>query len=394
MRLPPVSCASCPEPAVTIACHNVRVSSRREFLASACALLAGAGCIGRGGSSGAETFKSGFLEANQTLERHMTIVAHQGELPMLALSDFHVANGVTVTPQYVPSDDELQLRLAAGGFGTFDVIVVGGQALASMIALNQLEPLAGSLVPNLDALQSPFNDSPFDSGLQHSAPACYDVLGIAVSRNAPLQPASWSALFEMATKYPGSVVVPDRPNDVIGAILVTLGHAWDSDSTSDLNDAAQRLETLLPVLQIAGHKPPAASGHTTPPPVSARGQEPLAYMASSREYGTLRAGVRFLVPSEGTSVDVRSYCIPIYAPHPVAALAWINNWLEPSIEAGAARELRRAVPLSQARPLMHPGLVLNEAICPPLTALAKSIQPSYSADGTDRRARIWSELIV
>jgi hypothetical protein len=43
---------------------------------------------------------------------------------------------------------------------------------------------------------------------------------------------------------------------------------------------------------------------------------------------------------------------------------------------------------------MHPGLVLNEAICPPLTALASSVQPSYSAAGTDRRARIWSELIV
>ena len=47
----------------------------------------------------------------------------------------------------------------------------------------------------------------------------------------------------------------------------------------------------------------------------------------------------------------------------------------------------------QARPLMHPALVLNPAICPPLDALAKSIQPVYSSAGSDRRTQIWSELV-
>jgi spermidine/putrescine-binding protein len=115
-------------------------------------------------------------------------------------------------------------------------------------------------------------------------------------------------------------------------------------------------------------------------------------LARASAYRTAPAGMRFYVPAEGGALDVRSYCIPAYAPHPAAAHAWLENWLEPVVEAGSMSELQLPVPLVQARTLIDPSLLANEAICPPLPALANCIEPSISIDGAAQRAQIWSEL--
>ena len=121
------------------------------------------------------------------------------------------------------------------------MIIVSGDTLAYLVESQQVEPLARKLIPNLSALRPPFNDSPDDSGLRHDVPASYDIVGVAVSPVALIESESWTALFSLAERHPGRVVVPDDADDVIGAVLVSLGHAWDSDSNSDLDDAATRL---------------------------------------------------------------------------------------------------------------------------------------------------------
>ena len=135
------------------------------------------------------------------------------------------------------------------------MILVSGDTLAYLVDSEQVEPLARKLIPNLSALRTPFDDSPDDSGLRHDVPASYDIVGVAVSPVALIESESWNALFSLAERHPGRVVVPDDADDVIGAVLVSLGHAWDSDSNSDLDDAADRLGELFPALRVLGRRP-------------------------------------------------------------------------------------------------------------------------------------------
>ena len=90
---------------------------------------------------------------------------------------------------------------------------------------------------------------------------------------------------------------------------------------------------------------------------------------------------------------MRSYCIPIYAPHPVAAHAWLNEWLEPSVEAGAVAELQLPVPLEQARPLIDSDAGREPGHLP----AAAGAGPEHRAvdlgtTGQQRRDQIWAEL--
>ena len=42
------------------------------------------------------------------------------------------------------------------------------------------------------------------------------------------------------------------------------------------------------------------------------------------------SGIRFVVPKEGAVINMRSYCIPVLAPDPVTAHAWLNETLAPT----------------------------------------------------------------
>jgi spermidine/putrescine transport system substrate-binding protein len=368
----------------TCACQNGLVTSRREFLTAASLLLAGAACRRTGGSS-VETFPSSFVSpGNQTVELDLVIAAEPGHIAASTIDGFHAATKVTVSVRSLGAGDELLLRLAAGGLGQVDIALVDAATLAYMVEAGQAEPLARTLVPNRRLLDPPFDDSPFDSGLRHSVPVWYDLIGVAVSRRAAIASDTWESFFTLAERHPGRVVVPDRADEVIGAILTSLGHAWDSDSGGDLTDARGRLAELRPALHVLGTRvaPSTPSAHLPP----------LAQLVRGEPYRAPQPGTRFFAPGEGTAIDVRSYCIPIYAPHPVAAHAWLDHWLDPSTEVAAVDELHAPAPLVAAGAPLTSMLAHNQAIAPPPSVLAASIQPDISADGRQMRDQIWTEL--
>lgn len=360
-------------------------SSRRDFLLSASVLLAGAGCMGRGGSSGVETFGPGFIGSpEQTPEQNLNIVAFPREVSKAGVRRFVQRTGVRVNVAQSGPDDELLLRLAAGGYGEMDLVVVGADTVGYLVQTKQAEPIAGSLVPGRNQLQPPFSDPPYDSNTNHSIPVTYRIAGVAVVDGTPLEEVSWSEVFRLAELRPGSVAVPNDRDDVIGAVLVSLGHAWDSDSNGDLDDAAGRLHELRRVLRFIGFR---LLGESTQPTGF-----PLVTLTRSEPYLKPVRGRRFVVPTEGSAVEVRSYVIPAFSPHPVAAHAWLASWLDPHVQASAAFDLGVPIPLEAARPLLPESHVANEALCPPLGPLRRSIQPNISENGRLLRDQLWAGL--
>jgi len=108
------------------------VRTRRQFLASAGLLLAGTGCLGRGGSS-VETFGSGFISKDQPLEKSVSILSAGGEVPAFAISEFHERTGVAVHVETAGTDESLLLRMAAGGYGTYDLVMIGPDSLGYLV---------------------------------------------------------------------------------------------------------------------------------------------------------------------------------------------------------------------------------------------------------------------
>jgi spermidine/putrescine transport system substrate-binding protein len=356
-------------------------TSRREFLLSTTALFAAAGCgFGQSTNSGVENIGAAGARAKQTLDGELSLAVPQHALPRRIVSDFHDESGVRVRIQRVGTDEELLLGIGAGAAGFLDAVLVGDRVLKQLIDLNLVESLDRSLITGQDGISSPYNDPPIDGGMQHAIPQDLTPVGFAVLDAAPIRQDSWRGLFRLAVDYPGRVDVPNDAATVIGAVLVSLGHQWNSDDGGDLDEAAAELARVRPALIV----------RASPRPVAASGA--MAALGAGSTYRGVPAPVRFVVPVEGTAVRVRSWCIPILAPHPVSAHAWLANAITPTAAASWSLDLGLATPVEAVRSELPAALTDDPAVYPPAAAIPNIVYEDISADGLARREQIWSQV--
>jgi spermidine/putrescine transport system substrate-binding protein len=347
------------------------------MLVSGSMLLASA-CTRPGSSSAPQRFGTRLSGPNvQVLDRHLLLTLPNDAVDPATVSSFVASFGV-------------QTRVVPGRLtdltdvGRADIALVDDTTLASLISRKLVEPMDRNLVENRKLLLAPFDSPPYDRGNHHGVVKDYMCVGFAVSTGAvPSPPSTWRGFFRLATILPNRVAVPPDRDMVIGAALTAAGHDWNSSSSSDMNDAADILLPLRDDLVIAG----TPDRRELPVPMAAA-------LCFGQGFVAPRADVRFVVPAEGTLARARCYCIPLYAPDPVSAHAWLNHTLDPSIAAAETRFSERATPVGPAVYQLPASLLANEAVFPPALPQTPLTFSSVSPQGVDLRKQLWSQLLV
>ena len=348
--------------------------SRRGFLAAFPALLAAA-CSRPGSSAAPQTFATRGRNV-QVLDPDLRLAVPRRAMAPSSVTGFADRFGVDVT--FVPP-----LSAAQFARGTVDVVMVDQETLAGVIDQDQVEPIDKALVANRKLIGPPFDDPPFDRGNAHSVPKDYTVVGFAWAHRAGVRaPRTWAGLFRAAALLPHQVAVPDDPAVVVGAALVAAGHDWNSDSSSDLDDARAVLLPLRGLIEIEGT---VETGR-----LHGRG----AVIATGAGYAQPASGVRFVVPADGTVARPRLLCIPAFAPDPVSAHAWLNHVLDPLTAAADTEHTDRATPVQPAMYALPPALLATPAVFPPQVPPAPLTFLDISASGLEARADIWQEMVA
>ena len=355
-------------------------TSRREFLVAATALMAAGGCDLRGASDEIETVRPDEIAPEQMLDAELRLAVPGNSLAPISVHAFERRANVAVTTERVSRDIDLLRGLRAGATGSVDAVLVGSVVLAELVRREMVEPLEASLVRGRDALLPPFSDPAADPALRHSVPQDYTPVGIAALVGAPLEEPTWAGFFRLAGEFQGQVDVPDDPDLVLGAALAALGHDWNSNSDDQLQQAAELLEPLRGFLTVR------------PIPRRVAPSGALAALTPGARYRAAGRGVEFVIPEDGSVVLAQSWCIPIYAPHPVSANAWLAHAIDPVTAAGAVRATGLASPVDAARPLVGPRLLLDPAVYPPRGSMEQFTQPSGEPEAIAKRAAIWQEL--
>lgn len=347
------------------------------MLLSGSMLLAGA-CTRPGSETAPQRFGSRPSGPNvQVLDRRLVLALPPGDVAPTTISSYVDELGVKVT--VVPGRLDTLTDV-----GRVDVSLTDDITLAQLVSAKLVEPIDRSLVSNSKLLVPPFDNPSYDHGGRHSVPKDFVTAGFAVSTSdVPDPPSSWPQFFHLATTLPGRVAVPPDRDVVIGAALTAAGHDWNSSSSSDISDAADVLLPLRQDLIIAGSM------------VRNRLAAPIvAALCFGQGFTAPSAGVRFVVPAEGTLARARCYCIPLYAPDPVSAHAWLNHTLDPAVAAAETRYTHRATPVGPAVYQLAASLLANKAVFPPALPATPLTFASVSASGADLRADLWRELVA
>jgi spermidine/putrescine transport system substrate-binding protein len=345
------------------------------MLLSGSMLLAGA-CSRPGSSSAPQRFGTGLSGPNvQVLDRRILLTTPPDSIAPTTISSFVDALGVKVTVV----DGVLD---ALTDVGQADVALTDDVTLTTLIAQKLVEPLDRNLVANAKLLLTPFDSPPYDKGNRHSVPKDYVTAGFAVATGAVTKvPATWREFFHLAHTLPGRVALPPESDIVVGAALVAAGHDWNSTSSSDIADASDILLPIREDLVFEG----SMLRHSLPSPLAAA-------LCFGTGMVSPPAGVRFVVPADGTLARARCYCIPAYAPAPVSAHAWLNHSLEPGVAAAETRYTRHATPVGPAVYELPATMVANAAVFPPALPPTPLTFASVSPSGEAARSLLWRDL--
>ncbi len=321
-----------------------------------------------------------------------------------AIERFEAETGIHVRYDVYDSLETLEGKLLAGRSG-YDVVVPTNEPTFSrLIRAGALQPLDKGKLPHFAGLDPALMRRVESSDPRNRFGAIYlwgtTGLGLIEDRVRKLAPDApfdtWELLFkpdDARRIAPCGITLMDSATDVIPSVLHYIGRDPNSTDPEDLAAAEKILLGIRPFIRsfISGGAIEAlASGETCL--VLSYSGDMIQAAARAREAGRGIA-VRYVAPKEGAQLAFDMLAIPADAPHPDAALAFIDFLLRPDVMAGITDHVRYANAVPASRPMIRPDIAGDPSIYPPPEQMARFFTVSAIPAAAERaRSRMWARF--
>jgi putrescine transport system substrate-binding protein len=317
---------------------------------------------------------------------------------------FEKETGIKVKYDNYDSDDTLQAKLLAGSSG-YDIVVPTSNYMAKQIEAGVYQKLDKSKIPNLANLDPTLMKmiAEADPGNQYGVPWAYGTDGIgynvqaikkALGDNAPVD--SWALVLDPAnaSKLKGcGISILDQAVDVFASTLQYMHRDPNSTNPGDYQAAFDVLKKVRPYItqfNSSGYINDLANNDVC----VALGWSGDVGIASRRAAEAKRSyDIKFSNVKEGGLLWFDVMVVPKDAPHPEAAMKWINYISEPKTNAAITNEVFYPTANRAARQFVLPAVAQDHTVYPPDDVLSKmTLMRPLSADILRLENRLWARL--
>jgi spermidine/putrescine transport system substrate-binding protein len=236
---------------------------------------------------------------------------------------------LTTHETYYSSNDELLAKLNAGA-GGYDIIVPSQNAVAQLIQEGKLLKLDKALLPNLKYLDPTFLRPTYDPTGDYHVIKDFGITMFFWNHKVVTEhPKTMLDFYNLLTKYvhKGRTNILDGAEEVVPLALMALGLDPNTDKQSDFSTVSKFLLSIRPgvtTIDSSAYINDAIAGKI----ILSQGWngDVRRILQGRKTQGDLSAAI----PHKASEIWADNWCIPINAPHPVAAHAWINWLLTPS----------------------------------------------------------------
>ena len=321
-----------------------------------------------------------------------------------SLEDFTAATGIAVNYDVYDSNEVLEAKLFAGNTG-YDVVVPTAQPqLARQIEAGLHQKLDKSKIPNLANLDPVLMErvALADPGNEHAAIYQWGTNGFGyntamIAERMPDAPVgSWDMIFDpdVVAKFADcGVTMFDSPSEVIPVALNYLGHPPLSEDPAHLAEVEALLLSIRPHIKYF-HSSQYINDLANGDVCVAMGFSGDIIQAQARATEAENGNdIRYVIAEEGTVVWFDTLVIPVDAPNPDAAHAFINFMLEPQNIAAVTNFVAYANAVPASLEFVDPAISGDPQIYPTAEIQQKlfSLQP-VSADYERARTRLWTTV--
>jgi spermidine/putrescine transport system substrate-binding protein len=379
-----------------------RLNRRQALSLGGMAMLAaGAAACGGGstGSGGPQTGSGGSSNplAGKPLEDHLEIYNWSeyddpSTFKKFAKLPKEVKAGLTTHETFYSSNDELLAKLHAGGTN-YDIIVPSQNAVAELIQEKGLLALDKALLPNLKNLDPSFLKPSYDpTGDYHVIKDFGITMFFYNNKIVKEQPKTMHDFYEALPKYvsQGRTNLLDGAEEVVPIALMSLGMDPNTDSKSDFSQVKSFLMSIrkgVTTIDSSAYIDDAIAGKIL---MSQGWNGDVRRIVQGRKK---QGDITAVIPEQASEIWADNWCIPVSAPHPVAAHAWINWLLTPSTAVTEMNYHNYKIPIQSALDQMPASLKDD-----PLFNVPKKYTDNYhyilnvSPQVVEARTQIYSEF--
>jgi spermidine/putrescine transport system substrate-binding protein len=300
--------------------------------------------------------------------------------------------GMTTHETFYSSNDELLAKLHAGGTG-YDIIVPSQNAVAELIQEKGLMALDKALLPNLKNLDPSFLKPSYDpTGDYHVIKDFGITMFFYNHKIVNEQPQTMHDFYMALPKYvsKGRTNLLDGAEEVVPLALMSLGLDPNTTSQSDFSQVKSFLLAIrkgVTTIDSSSYINDAIAGKI----IMSQGWngDVRRIVQGRKKQGDITA----VIPHAASEIWADNWCIPVNAPHPVAAHAWINWLLTPSTAVTEMNYHNYKIPMASALAQLPPAL-RND----PMFNVPKSYTDNYhyilnvSPQVVETRTQIYSEF--
>jgi spermidine/putrescine transport system permease protein len=315
--------------------------------------------------------------------RELNLYIWSGYIAPETIRRFEQRHGVRVNLDLYDSNEALLAKVSAGNAG-YDILCPSNYIVEILLQQGRLRPLDHSALPHLANVDARFLDRPFDPGNRHSIPYVWGTAGIGYRRSRTGSVDSWAAMWD--PRFKGRILMLDDARESLGAALRWKGYSLNTTARGPLR-MAQRLlieqKPLVRTYNTSNYEDILLSGDVW-----------LAHGWSGQFAKAMDADpdIDYVIPREGSSLFLDNLVIPIDAPHPELAHAFMDYVMEAEVAAEICATMRYSTPNRAALPLLPEKVRRNPATFPPDDALARAELIVDIGEATVLFDRLWTEV--
>jgi putrescine transport system substrate-binding protein len=316
---------------------------------------------------------------------------------------FEKKTGIRVIYDTYDADEELEAKLLAGDAG-YDVVTTSSDYFSRQIKAGVYQPLDRSKLGNWKNLDPHVLAliGAADPGNRYAVPYMRHVNGFAynvaaIRARMPDAPVdSLDMLFkpQVISRFADcGVSFLDSAEDVLQLALNYLHLDPNTTRPEDYRKAEQLLLAVRPYIRAFDSEEYMNGLINGDFCISMSYSADYAVSQARARAVGLPVNLAFTVPREGANLSFDAWLIPVGAPHPQAALEWLNYLMEPKVIAAVTNDTHYGNDNLAADPYVDPKILHDPTIYPTPQLEARLYRPKEVSAALERlRTRIWMKV--
>lgn len=290
----------------------------------------------------------------------LNLFAWSEYVPQAVLEGFEKETGIKVNYESYASNEEMLAKLLSGG--KYDLIQPSEYVIEALVKEGKLVELDHAKIPNIKNLDPVFTKFDFDPGNKYSVPWMSGTVGIAYNKQKIKEPiAGFKDVF--SGKYAGRIVVLDDGREILSWALDSLNKDINKIDDDSIAAARPLIKGWLQQVKLYDSDSPKTA--------LLNGDVDVGIVWSGEGAILLNEApdkFAWVLPQEGSHRFIDNLAIPKTAPHPEAAMKFINYILKPEVSKLISEEFPYTNPNAEARKLLEEDARNNAASYPPADA--------------------------